>query len=94
METRETMIKCLSYTNPLQFCLCCHYNNILLKHLQVKFRQQSRTILQYTGKLLLQEWIHPSNVSWDRIKNSIEQFKGIIKESLTPEELGLVDKIC
>ena len=50
-------------------------------------------ILQRTGKLLLQERIHIYHVIRDRLKNSIEQLKGKILESITPEEFHLVEKI-
>ena len=43
-------------------------------------------ILQHVGKLLLQEWIHINHVIRDRLKKSIEQLKGKILESITPEE--------
>ena len=50
-------------------------------------------ILQHAGKLLLQEQIHINHVICDRLKNSIEQLKGKILESITPEEFHLVEKI-
>ena len=55
--------------------------------------ERSKTILQRAGKLLLQERIHINHVIRDRLKNSIEQFKGKILESITPEEFHLVEKI-
>ena len=86
----------LCYTNHLRFCLRCHHNKILLKNLQLKHRiktEQSKTILQRVGKLLLQKRIHINHVKSDRLKNSIELLKGKILESITPEEFHLVEKI-
>ena len=42
---------------------------------------------------MLQGWIHVNYVIRDRLKNSIEQLKGKILESITPEEFHLVEKI-
>ena len=42
---------------------------------------------------MLQERIHINHVIRDRLKNSIEQSKGKILESITPEEFHLVEKI-
>ena len=42
---------------------------------------------------MLQERIHINHVIRDRLKNSIEQLKGKILESITPEEFHLVEKI-
>ena len=42
---------------------------------------------------MLQEQIHINHVIRDRLKNSIEQLKGQILESITPEEFHLVEKI-
>ena len=50
-------------------------------------------ILQCAGKLLLQEWIHINHVIRDRLKNIIEQLKGKILESITPQEFHFVEKI-
>ena len=55
--------------------------------------EQSKIILHRAGKLLLQEQIHINHVIRDRLKNSIEQLKGKILESITPEEFHLVEKI-
>ena len=41
----------------------------------------------------MQEWIHINHVIRDRPKNSIEQLKGKILESITPEAFHLVEKI-
>ena len=41
----------------------------------------------------MQKWIHINHVTRDRLKNSIEQLKGKILESITPEEFHLVEKI-
>ena len=74
-----------SYTNHLRFSLCCHHNKILPKDLQLKSRintERSKTLLQRTGKLLLQEWIHINHVIRDMLKNSIEQLKGKILDLL------------
>ena len=90
------MIKYSSYTNHLRFSLRCHHNKILPKDLQLKSRiktERSKIILQRAGKLLLQERIHINHVIRDRLKNSIEQLKGKILESITPEEFHLVEKI-
>ena len=90
------MIKYSSYTNHLRFSLRCHQNKILPKDLRLKSRiktERSKIILQRAGKLLLQERIHINHVIRDRLKNSIEQFKGKILESITPEEFHLVAKI-
>ena len=43
--------------------------------------------------MLLQERLHINNVICDRLKNGIEQVKGKILESITPEEFHLVEKI-
>ena len=90
------MIKYSSYTNHLRFFLRCHHNKILLKDLQLKSSiktERSKIILQSAGKLLLQERIHINDAICNRLKNSIEQLKGKILESITPEELHLVEKI-
>ena len=50
-------------------------------------------ILQRAGNLLLQERIHINHAIRDRLKNSIENLKGKILESITPEEFHLVEKI-
>ena len=42
---------------------------------------------------MLQERIHINHVIRDRLKNSIEQSKGKILESITPEEFHLIEKI-
>ena len=42
---------------------------------------------------LFEERIHNNHVIRDRLKNSIEQLKGKILESITPEEFHLVEKI-
>ena len=42
---------------------------------------------------MLQEQIHINHVIHDRLKNSIEQLKGKILESISPEEFDLVEKI-
>ena len=90
------MIKYSSYTNHLRFSLCCHHNKILPNDLQLQSRiktEPSKINLQRAGKLLLQERIHINHVIHDRLKNSIEQSKGKILESITPEEFHLVEKI-
>ena len=95
-KLEKTMIKYSSNTNHLQFSLCCHHNQILPKDLQLKSRiktEQSQIILQRAGKLLLQEWIHINHAIHDRLKNSNEQLKSKILESITPEEFHLVEKI-
>ena len=95
-KLEKTMIKYSSYTNHLRFSLRCHHNKILPKDLQLKSRiktEQSRIILQHSGKLLLQERIHINHVTGDRLKNSMEQLKGKILESITPKEFHLVEKI-
>ena len=95
-KLEKTMIKYSSYTNHLRFSLRCHHNKILPKDLQLQSRiktERSKIILQRAGKLLLQERIHINHVIRDRLKNSIEQSKGKILESITPEEFHLVEKI-
>ena len=90
------MIKYSSYTNHLRFFLRFHRNKILPKDLQLKSRiktEQSKIILQRAGKLLLQELRHINHVILDRLKNGIEQLKGKMFESITPEEFHLVEKI-
>ena len=37
-KLKKTMIKCSSYTNQLQFCLCCHHNKILPKYLKNRIK--------------------------------------------------------
>ena len=90
------MIKYSPYTNHLRFSLRCHHNKILPKNLQLKSRittERSQIILQRAGKLLLQEQIHINHVIRDMLKNSIEQLKCKILESITTEEFALVEKI-
>ena len=90
------MIKYSSYTNYLRFSRRFHHNKILPKDLQLKSRiktERSKIILQCAGKLLLQERICINHVTRDKLKNSIEQLKGKILESITPEEFHLVEKI-
>ena len=90
------MIKYSPYTNHLRFSLRCHHNKILPKNLQLKSRittERSQIILQRAGKLLLQEQIHINHVIRDMLKNSIEQLKCKILESITTEEFVLVEKI-
>ena len=65
------------------------HSQILPKDLQLKStikNEQSKIILQRTGKLLLQERIHINHVIRNGLKNSTEQLKGKILESITPEE--------
>ena len=95
-KLEKTKIKYSSYTNQLRFSLRCHHSKILPKDLQLKSRiktERSKIILQRAGKLLLQERIHINHVIRDRLKNGIEQLKGKILESITPEEFHLVEKI-
>ena len=95
-KLEKTMTKYSSYTSHLRFSLRCHHNKILPKDLQLKIRikiERSKVILQRAGKLLLQERIHINHIICDRLKNSIEQLKGKILESITPEEFHLVEKI-
>ena len=91
MELEKIMIKYSSYTNHLGFSLHCHHSKILLKELQLKRRIKTECskILQRTGKLLLQGWIHINHIILDRLKNSIKQLKGQVLESITPEEFQL-----
>ena len=44
-------------------------------------------LLQRDRKLWLQEQIHINHAIRDTLKNSIEQLKGNILESITPEEI-------
>ena len=46
-----------------------------------------------TSPIIGPERIHINHVIRDRLKNSIEQSKGKILESITPEEFHLVEKI-
>ena len=98
-KLEKTMIKYSSYTNHLRFSLRCHHNKknqFYQKNLQLKSRiktERSKILLQHAGKLLLQERIHINHVIRDRLKNGIEQLKGKILESITPEEFDLVEKI-
>ena len=55
--------------------------------------ERSKIILQRAGKLLLQERININYVIRDRLKNSIEQLKGNILESITLEEFHLAEEI-
>ena len=41
----------------------------------------------------MQQRVHTNQVILDRQKNSIEQFKGMILKSITPEGFHLVEKI-
>ena len=69
-KLEKTTIKYSLYTNHLRFPLRCHYNKILPKNLQLKGRiktEQSKTILQRYGKLLLQDRIHINHVIRDRL---------------------------
>ena len=64
---------------------------ITLKDLQPKVRikpERSKTVLQSASNLL-----HLNHVMLDRLKNNIGQLKGKIKESITPEEFHLVERI-
>ena len=95
-KLEKTMIKYSSYTNHLRFSLRCHHNKVLPENLQLKSRiktERSQIILQRAGKLLLQEQIHINRVIRDMLKNSIEQLKGKILESIITEEFALVEKI-
>ena len=90
------MVKYFSYTNHLQFSLCCHDYKILLKDLQLRIKTEwSKIILEYAGagKLLLEEQIHINRAIPDSLKNSVKQLKSKILESITPEEFHLVEKI-
>ena len=69
-KLEKTTIKSSLYTNHLRFPLRCHHNKILPKNLQLKGRiktEQSKTILQRYGKLLLQDRIHINHVIRDRL---------------------------
>ena len=84
------------YTNHLRLSLCCHYNKIVPKGLQLKSRiniERRKKMLQRAGKLLLQELIHINHIICVRLKNSIKQLKGKSLESITPGESHLVGKI-
>lgn len=64
---------------------------ITLKDLQPKVRikpERSKTVLQSASNLL-----HLNHVMLDRLKNNIGQLKGKIKESITPEQFHLVERI-
>ena len=69
-KLEKTTIKYSLYTNHLRFPLRCHHKKILPKNLQLKGRiktEQSKTILQRYGKLLLQDRIHINHVIRDRL---------------------------
>ena len=87
-KLEKTMTKYSSYTSHLRFSLCCHHNKILPKDLHLKSRIKTER-----SKLVLQEWIHINHVIRNKLKISIEQLKGKILESITPEEFHLVEKI-
>ena len=92
----KTMIKYSPYAHDLRFSLHCHHNRILPKQLQLKRiikTERSKILLQHTGKLLFQERTNINHAIRDRLKNSIEQLKGKILESITTEEFHLVEKI-
>ena len=94
-KLEKTMIKYSSYTDHLQFSLCCHHNKILPKDLQLTSRiktEHSKITLQCAGKLSLQERIHINHVIREKLKNSIKQLKVKILESITPEEFHPVEK--
>ena len=95
-KLEKTMMKYSSYTNHLQFSLRGHHKNILPKDLQLKRRiktERSKIILQLAAKLLQQQLIHINHVIRDRLKNSIEQVKGKILESITSTEFHIVEEI-
>ena len=95
-KQEKTMMKYSSYTNHLQFSLRGHHKKILPKDLQLKRRiktGQSKIILQLAAKLLQQQLIHINHVIRDRLKNSIEQVKGKILESITSTEFHIVEEI-
>ena len=90
------MVTHSSYTNHLNFVLCCHHNKILTQDLQLKNRiksEQRKIVLQNTGKLLLQERIHINPVIRDILKNRFKQLKRKISKSTTREEYHLSEKI-
>ena len=95
-KLEKTTIEYLSNTNHLRFSLRCYHNKILPKDHQLKSRkktEQSKTIYQPAGTLLLQERIHINHVIHDRLKNRIEQLKHKILESITPIVFHFVGKI-
>ena len=95
-KLEKTMLKYSSYTNHLRFFPRSHHNKILPKYLQLNSRintERSKIILLHAGKVFLQERIHVNHVIRDSLKNTIEQLKGKIIESLTLEEFHLVKKI-
>ena len=78
LKLEKTMIKYLLFTNHLRFSLRCHNNNILPRDLQLKRRiktNQSKKVLQWMGKLFLQERIYINHVIRDKLKNSIKWSK-------------------
>ena len=95
-KLEKTMVKYSSCTNDLRLSLRCHHNKFLPKDLQLKSRintEHSKIILQRACKLLLQERIHINLVIRDELKNTIELLEGKILQSITPEELHLVENI-
>ena len=94
-KLEKIMIKYSSYTNHVWFSLRCHHNKVLPKDLQLKRwvkTERSKIILQVADKLL-KERIHINHVSRDKLKDSIEQLRGKILESITPDNFHLVEKI-
>ena len=95
-KLEKTMIKCSSCTNRLVFSLRCHHNKIPPKDVQLKSRMKTKRIkiiLERTSKFLLQEQIHINHVVHYRLKNSMEQLKDKMLESITPENFHLEEKI-
>ena len=79
----KTMIKYSSYTNHLGFSFRCHHNKTLPKDLQLKSRistERSKTILQRAVVVVKVDTYQPRYTC--KLKNSIEQLKGKISESI------------
>ena len=98
-NTQWNFHQCISAPLSIHFILislCCHYNKIVPKGLQLKSRiniERRKKMLQRAGKLLLQELIHINHIICVRLKNSIKQLKVKSLESITPGEFHLVGKI-
>ena len=94
-EPEKTMIKYSSYTNHVWFSLRCHHDKILPKDLQLKSwvkTERAKIILQAADKLLKQR-MQINHVIRVKPKDSIEQLKGNILESIAPDNFHLVEKI-
>ena len=84
-KLEKAIMKHSSNGNHLPVSFNCHRNKFLLGDLRVKSRTKtewSKTILQHTCKLPLQERIYVNHAIRDRFKNSTKHLKGKILESI------------